>query len=265
MGCVMCNHSGKILKSLNGIYYSICKKCSHVYQEDIKSKKYYEELPYDSQWDNYKIHSINRAKYIYDFCKNYIPSNILHLDVGCGWGGPMYYMNSLFKTKKSIGCTVDQDKIKYKKELKIYYKDFSKINNIPKQDFITMVHVLEHFPDPLEALHKLKSILKEGGYAYIEVPSYEWGNIRTKQLFCSVHISYFTYQYLQQLLNNFGFTIVKKKQSKYWGNIKILIKNTPQIPNYNYKLKLIKLKLTRLFMFPIIRLIKKFKKIKPND
>ncbi len=265
MGCVICKNQGKILKSLRGVDYNICKKCSHVYQEDIKSKKYYEHLPYESQWDNYETHSINRAKYIYDFCKNHISPNILHLDVGCGWGGPMYYMGKLFRTKKSMGCTVDQDKTQYRKDLKIHYKDFSKLTKIPKQDFITMVHVLEHFPDPLEALHNLKSTLKEGGHAYIEVPSYDWGKIRTKQLFCQVHISYFSYQYLQQLLNNFGFTIVKKKQSKYWGNIKLLIKNTPQIPDYNYKLKLIKLNLIRILIFPIFKIIKKIKKIKPND
>lgn len=264
MGCVICNSKGKILKTINGVNYSICTKCSHVYQEDIKSKEYYEHLPYESQWENYEKHSINRAKYIYDFCKFYIPSNINHLDVGCGWGGPMYYMSKLFRSNKSIGCTVDLDKKKFKKNQKIIYKDFLKITNVD-QDFVTMVHVLEHFPNPIKALHQLKQILKPGGYAYIEVPSYSWGKIRTNPLFCQVHLSYFTFSYLQNLLTNFGFTIVKKKESKYWGNIKILVKNTPQIPKHNYKLKLIRLKLIEWFIFPLFKIIKKFKNIKAND
>lgn len=265
MGCVICNSPGKILKTVNNINYNICTTCSHVYQDELKSNQYYEHLPYESQWNDYENHSINRADYVYEFCKDYIPYNTDHLDIGCGWGGPMYYMSKLFKTKKSIGCTVDQDHTKYKKNLKIIYKDFLKLEKTNQYNFITMIHVLEHFPDPVLVIKHLKSLMTPGGYAYIEVPSFTWGNIRTKELFCQVHISYFTYYYLQQLLTNFGFTIVKQKESKYWGNIKFLIKNTPTIPKYNYRIKLLKINLVKCIIFPIIKLIKQYKKIKPND
>lgn len=40
-------------------------------------------------------------------------------------------------------------------------------------DIILMRHVLEHFPDPLAALRKLKSYLRPGGYLIIEGPNFE--------------------------------------------------------------------------------------------
>lgn len=265
MGCVICNHSGSTIKEINGYVYSICTNCGHVYQEDLKENKFYEHLPYESQWDNYENHSKNRAQYIFNFCKDFIKPNINHADIGCGWGGPMFFMQKLFKTKKSIGYTVDEDKTKYDNNLNICYEDFIKSNIDSKYDFVTMVHVLEHFPDPISAINKLKTILNKGGYAYIEVPSFDWVEFRIKEKFCPVHISYFSYKQLIKLFEHSGFTIVKKKESKYWGNIKILVKNELCYPKENYYIKIVKSKVIEKILFPIFNLIKNFKTIKPND
>ena len=128
-----------------------------------------------------------------------------------------------------------------------------------------MVHVLEHFTDPLKAINKLKSVLVKGGYAYIEVPSFEWVELRIKEKFCPVHISYFSHNQLKNILKMSGFTIIKSKESKYWGNIKFLVKNKVCYPKENYYIKLIKSKLIEKLLFPIFRFIKKIKTIKPND
>jgi SAM-dependent methyltransferase len=265
MGCIVCNGEGINLKVIDGFEYNICQNCGHVYQENLKDNKFYEHLPYESQWDNYETHSKNRANYIYNFCKDYIKRDTLHADIGCGLGGPMFFMGKLFNTQKSIGFTVDQDKTKFNKNLNIIYEDFIESKISDTFDFVTMVHVLEHFPNPLKALHKLKNILKPGGYAYIEVPSFEWCEVRTPEVFCPVHISYFSFKQLAEILRNFGFTIISKKESKYWGNIKFLIKNDIEIPKYNFRLKKLKSSLIKLFFYPIFRLIKKYKKIKVND
>lgn len=265
MGCVICKNKGINIKTINKFKYNICKNCGHVYQESIKHKKFYEHLPYESQWNDYENHSLNRANYIYDFCKKYIKPQSRHADIGCGWGGPMFFMNKLFKTKKSTGYTVDKNKKKFNNKLTINYIDFvsSPINK--KYDFITMVHVLEHFTDPLKAINKLKSTLNDGGYAYIEVPSFEWVELRIKEKFCPVHISYFSYKQLIKIFKLSGFTIIKKKESKYWGNIKLLVKNELGIPKENAYIKLIKSKIIEKIFFPLFRLIKKFKIIQPND
>ena len=265
MGCVICNNSGTTIKTINSFKYNMCIKCGHVYQEDLKENKFYEHLPYESQWNDYENHSENRANYIYDFCKNYIKPKLNHADVGCGWGGPVFFMKNLFKTKNSVGYTVDTEKTKFKNNLKINYTDFVKSSIKNEYDFITMVHVLEHFTDPLKAIKKLKESLVEGGYAYIEVPSFEWVELRIKEKFCPVHISYFSFKQLVKILEHSGFTVVKKKESKYWGNIKILVKNEFCYPKENYYIKIIKSKIIEKILFPIFRLIKKLKNIKPND
>ena len=36
MGCVICTSKGFNIKHIDGFDYNICKKCGHVYQENIK-------------------------------------------------------------------------------------------------------------------------------------------------------------------------------------------------------------------------------------
>lgn len=265
MGCVICKNKGFNIKIVGNYQYNICQNCGHVYQEDLKSNKFYEHLPYESQWNDYENHSRNRANYIYNFCKPHIPKNLFHADIGCGLGGPMFFMQSLFKTKNSKGFTVDKDQTKFSPSLDIKYLDFLKVKNDKKFDFITLVHVLEHFPDPIKALQKIKQDLNLKGYLYIEVPSFEWVELHLKEKFCPVHISYFSKKQLINLFRILGFTIIKQKESKYWGNLKFLLKNELDIPKENAYIKLIRSKMIKIILFPVFRLIRKIKVIKPND
>lgn len=40
-----------------------------------------------------------------------------------------------------------------------------------KFDMVTMVHVIEHFPDPVAAFNKLSSIMNNGGVAFVRTPN----------------------------------------------------------------------------------------------
>ena len=260
MACIICEGASQVIKSCKGLKYCICKNCGHIYQEDNRSAEYYQDLPYESQWSDYENHSRNRASYIYEFCKDHIKENSTHLDVGCGRGGPMFFLNKKFLFKECTGCTVDADQKKYHQDLNIMHEDFLNLNPSVKYDFVTMVHVLEHFPSPIAALLSLRKITKENGFIYIEVPSYTWGRRRSPEFFCEVHLSYFTYKYLLHLLRNMGFTVVKKKHSKYWGNIKILLSNHTEIPKENYLIKSLINKFLQVSLFPFITFIQKIKK-----
>ena len=176
----------------------------------------------------------------------------------------MFFMKKLFKTKASIGFTVDTDRKKFDDNLNIIYKNFTDILD-DDAEFVTMVRVLEHFTKPLEAIDKLKSVLKRGGYAYIEVPSLEWVEMRIEEKFCPVHISYFSYKQLIDIFTKSGFTIIKSKESKYWGNIKLLVRNNIDVNNENYNKKILKIKLIKYILYPIFRLIKTIKTVGHND
>ena len=41
MGCVICENTGFNIKVIDSYKYNICQNCGHVYQEDLKSNKFY--------------------------------------------------------------------------------------------------------------------------------------------------------------------------------------------------------------------------------
>jgi SAM-dependent methyltransferase len=48
------------------------------------------------------------------------------------------------------------------------------LGTVPRFDCILHTHVLEHEPDPLDSLRKLRSVIRPGGFLYLEVP-FEYG------------------------------------------------------------------------------------------
>ena len=272
MGCIICeNKEVQTLVKEDKYQYGMCTHCGHIQQKNIKDDEHYHKLPYESQWDDYNTHSKNRAYYVYEFCNNIAVNNMC--DVGCGWGGPLHYMKKVFKAKYALGITADSktDKrtTKWNKDLTIYFKDFMKWQPNIKFEFATMIHVLEHFTDPKSALIKFRSILKVGGMAYIEVPSFDWVSVRTNPWYCPVHISYFSKDLLCKLLQESGFELIKCHESKYWGNIKVLVKAS-SLPIASYvkkgeKNKLRNWNFKKKYIHPIYRLLSKIKNIKPNE
>lgn len=251
--------------------YSICKSCGHVFQNNRKSSEHYDELPYESQWNDYSSHCKNRASYIIDFCSPNISKSKFILDIGSGPGGVLQELKSkLNNDAEYSGITSIQDRDRaMMRGLKFIFGNFMDIKIENKYDFIILAHVLEHFINPSNALNKINSILNLNSFLYVEVPSFMWGEIRSIPIFSSVHLSYFTKNQLEYLLNINGFEIIKIKESKYWGNIKVIAKKTKilqkSILKENWILKLISWNLKKYFIFHYYKLLKKFKNINPND
>jgi hypothetical protein len=207
----------------NKFEYAICKRCSFVFQINCHDKQKYLNLPYQTQ-TNYEEHSKNRAKYIYEFSKEYLDYDIDVFDVGCSKGGVMKYFKELLPDITLSGCTVlGRDEKVVSNSLDIINNDFDDIIFNKKYDFIIMSHILEHFVDLRKTLRKLKTIMKESSKIYIEVPYLDYLKVRLSFELCPEHISYFTPHSLKNLLLSEGYDILKIKDSKYWGNIKVLI------------------------------------------
>lgn len=267
MGCVICGHDQfKTIVEEDGFKYGMCKRCRHTQQEVILPPEEYLELPYDSQWHDYDTHSRNRAQYIYDFVGH---GSVSICDVGCGWGGPLKYMKELFRSTDVLGITPDIDNktTEWNKDLNIEYTDFATYEVTKKYDLVTMVHTLEHMVDPRKSLDKIRQLVSSDGLVYIEVPSFDWVSVRTNPWYMPVHVSYFSKKILQKMVEGAGFEIIKIKESRYWGNIKILatpVDNRP-IYRYNNRRSILLWKLKKVLIHPLYRLLHKIRKVSPND
>ena len=92
-----------------------------------------------------------------------------------------------------------------------------------KYDFISYYHVLEHIQWPEKELEKAKSVLKDGGYLYISVPT--WLDILDESagtpcldfenLYHINHINVFTEASFENLLRNAQLDIVMINKTYY--------------------------------------------------
>ena len=268
--CNICNSDNYKVLHKDEYTYAICKDCGHVFQSDRKESSHYHELPYESQWNDYMNHSKNRASYIIDFLSTEDLSKVNKVvDIGCGPGGTLHYINQQFPSWKMHGITAPCDEEKMINGITATYGDFENDTFIEKYDLVIMCHVMEHFINPLQALTKMNKMLKRNGLLYIEVPSFHYAETRSNPQFCPVHLSYFSKRKMIQLLKYNGFEILKVKESKYWGNLNIVARKKSSINGYNleenYILKLIKWEINKNIVNKINKFIKKFKKVGPND
>lgn len=103
------------------------------------------------------------------FCKNYVKNKKV-LDFGCGSGGFINKVKGI--THHIAGVELEYDKRDYiTNEGTICYGNIREIPSEERYDIITMFHVLEHLPDPIDILNQLKEHLEDGGKIIIEVPN----------------------------------------------------------------------------------------------
>lgn len=79
-------------------------------------------------------------------------------------------------------------------------------------DVVTMMHVIEHVPDPAGTLREIYRILKPGGMLVMETPRYDTLMFkllgrRERSLSCEGHIYFFTSKTLRQISEQAGFAV----------------------------------------------------------
>lgn len=140
------------------------------------------------------------------------------LDIGCSTGEFMNIAREFgFRTTGIEPQKRAAEIAREKYGLNVINKDFLGTkwqNDTP--DVVTMIHLLEHLPDPSEVLRKVKRILSPNGIVVIEIPylSLLWTPLlrRHHPIFEGSHLIFFTKESIVSLLKAEGFRILRLKR-----------------------------------------------------
>jgi len=242
MNCVLCGNnnftiiSEKDSKSKNKLVVCMCDTCSMVSQNPIPTEQELEQY-YSVQYrQDYKQAYEPKLKHIYRAGNlaitrlGYLISNNIHtgklLDVGAGGGEFTYISSQLgfnsFGIEPNIGYS-NYAKKQYQANVKTGTLD--DVDN--KFDIITMFHVMEHIPNPINTFKKLYDLLNNDGYLLIEVPNIETYSQSPDNTFFKAHIHYFSKITLICSASQF-FSVIDSDNT---GNLYVLFKKNKTVQN----------------------------------
>nr|WP_246032151.1 class I SAM-dependent methyltransferase [Leptospira fluminis] len=155
-----------------------CLGCEHVYSTYIQKEHYNEywgtdSKEYDLLWWDHAHREIYR-----DFCDKFLhsPSGRI-LDVGCGLG---FFIRKIRQERPgwdAVGYEISEEAVRFAKEKNLLTNVYSGVvqeSDLPEESFdiITLWDVIEHIPNPQSLLEYLHSLLKPGGFIFIETPNF---------------------------------------------------------------------------------------------
>jgi 2-polyprenyl-3-methyl-5-hydroxy-6-metoxy-1,4-benzoquinol methylase len=148
-----------------------------------------------------------RAESLYKFSRTSIVSIRQHLDIGCSVGVLVQYFQEAYRCR-SVGIEPDEEhRVQAQKDgLAVYAKlDELEKSEQDRFDLISIVHVLEHLPDPVSYItHLRERFLASDGWLLVEVP-----NLYAHDSFEIAHLVAYSSHTLKQVLKKARFDVVK--------------------------------------------------------
>lgn len=151
------------------------------------------------------------------------------LDVGCYDGS---FLARLPSHVQKLGVDIDAPAIERGKnqyadqDIEFFLGDFETFAfSGAAPDTITMFHVLEHLPRPVEVLKKLRDIASQSTSLVIEVPILEYGKTNDINGFLSVqHMTHFSHTSLEACLMLAGWKVVEHAMQDDYNGFRVLAK-----------------------------------------
>lgn len=229
MDCVLCR-SARVEKflSLNGQYsLNRCLDCSLVRLDPIPSADQLSELYssggyYSEGGSGYSDYAGQRKSLTATYKKmiqrlkgSSLTAETVVLEVGSGLG---YFLDAVKPHCRSVvGIELDQAAVSRMQErgLSATRESLEEFSSDERFDLIVAIQVLEHFPDPLSTVNKIRNLLTPGGKFVVVVPNFDsplrrvlgrrWPSYKVPE-----HLTYFTPSTLRLLLASVGASAMEE-------------------------------------------------------
>ncbi|WNK00315.1 class I SAM-dependent methyltransferase [Thalassospiraceae bacterium LMO-JJ14] len=128
------------------------------------------------------------------------------LDIGCGNGNMLRSFHRMFPQWSLSGLEWDEqhaEAIRALPQVGNFHTDLKNVGT-ERYDLISMIHFLEHIPNPSEYLRTLSTYLHDNGRVFIQVP-----NLGENPFDLAIfdHCSHFTADSITEILGRAGFVI----------------------------------------------------------
>jgi len=194
-----------------------CMACGLVYQSprmtETESQAFYEaeyRLLYQGQEEpNPKDLTVQtaRAKVALDYIRQQVKSSNHILDIGCSTGILLQQFQANYQCQ---ACGIEPGNVYRKYAQTLGLEVFSSLEELHAPglshfDLVSMMHVLEHLPNPVEYLKYIREkFLEPDGWLLLEVP-----NLYAHDCFEVAHLISFSAHTLTQVVQKAGYRVIQ--------------------------------------------------------
>ena len=203
----------------HAIRHRYCDKCGYIFIDEkyrIDRNKFYKD-DYDFLLDGDvepTIKEIKYSQYLVNLFSKYIrdKKDLSFFDIGSGKGNFIKAMHEKFSKLKYTALEPSKafkvlKNNNFISELHNNFFEF-KNKNKKKYNYLSLIGVLEHVPNPKSFLLDIRNIMNISSYLLIEVPNF---TNNKSDLLTVDHISKFTHESIKNLFNVVGFEIIEEQ------------------------------------------------------
>jgi 2-polyprenyl-3-methyl-5-hydroxy-6-metoxy-1,4-benzoquinol methylase len=205
----------------------ICRGCGLVSHAEIPTaealSRYYQanyrqEYHGQSQPSDYRlVREWERGRRLAQHLAPYLKPRSSVFEIGAGLGCNLKHFQLMGHTAAGIEpgrsfCEYSQ--LYLRVDLRCQrWEELAQRDDGAEHDLVLLVHVLEHFRDPLDALAQCRRLLRPNGLLFIEVPNLAAPHASPDRLFHTAHIYNFTPITLERVCRAAGFDVVMRTTS----------------------------------------------------
>lgn len=196
------------------------RKDSNFYHRQVPGDYYHQAVR-----KNFLQHfwHLRRFKEVKNFLNDIKAKKIL--DIGCHGGRFTFEISQKFSGSSIDGIDISPVAINFaKKKYPTIHFQVARAEKLPfptnRFDLVTCLEVLEHVKDPVKVLKEIKRVLKKEGNFIVLIPTmnllfrliwFTWVHLGPGRVWRHTHVQKFENDSLDNLLEQAGFKIIKRK------------------------------------------------------